>query len=301
MKSPAKVNLRLEVIGRRPDGYHDIQSVMVPVGLWDVLRIARAGEDGIRVSCTKADIPIDERNLAYRAALLIVRAAEARDGFHIHIEKNIPVGSGLGGGSSNAATTLMGVNSLLGNRFSLRELMGMAAVLGADVPFFILGQPALATGTGEKLEEFPLPKLWFVLVYPGISVSTRWAYENLNLWLTNPRVHNNMPPFPQEFNELDGFFQNDLEEPTMREYPVLEWIKKRLRSAGAVVSLMSGSGSTVYGVFVSRKHAAEAYGHLKGEFGGGDWEVFLAHSIGHGIQKGGQQHGNHRCKGFSCE
>lgn len=283
IKSPAKVNLTLEVLGRRPDGYHDVQSVMVPIDLSDILYLALTENKRIEVSCNRREIPVDERNLACRAGRLILEAIGKRLGLQIRIQKNIPVGAGLGGGSSNAAATLMGLNRLFAAHLTQSELMSMAIKLGADVPFFVLGRPALATGVGERLEVLAgLPRFWFLLVYPGIRVSTKWAYERLNLWLTNPSDHNiNMPAFPKDIGNLGCFLRNDLERPVLAEYPVLQLIKQRLLDVGATASLMSGSGSTIYGLFSARREARQAYEQLKREYSGKDWKVFLARSIGY--------------------
>ncbi|NIQ40235.1 MAG: 4-(cytidine 5'-diphospho)-2-C-methyl-D-erythritol kinase [Proteobacteria bacterium] len=280
--SPAKVNLTLEVLGKRADGYHSIRSLMVPIDLSDILYIALTGDDRVTVSCNRAEVPEDDKNLAYRAGLLIRQASGKRTGFKIRIEKKIPVGAGLGGGSSNAASTLLGLNRLLGARLTRSKLMALATELGADVPFFVLGRPALATGIGEKLEALVgVPRFWFVLVYPGINVSSRWAYERLNFWLTNPSDHNKMPAFSWDAKDLNRLLKNDLEEPVVKEYPVLERVKGRLLDVGAEASLMSGSGSTVYGLFSKKRRAEEAHDQLKNYFDEKDWEVFIARSIGH--------------------
>ncbi len=282
IKSPAKVNLTLEVLGRRSNGYHNIRSVMVPIDLSDILCIELTEDDRVRLSCSGMDIPQDEDNLAYRAGLLMLEAVGKRRGFQIQIQKTIPVGAGLGGGSSNAASTLLGLNQLLGAQLSRSELMRIAINLGADVPFFVLGRPALATGIGEKLETLDgLPRFWFVLVYPGIPVSSRWAYERLNFWLTNPGDHINMPAFFRDIRSLGRHMTNDLEKAVLEEYPILRWIKQRLLGEGAVASLMSGSGSTIYGLFSKRRAAEEAYEQLRKECNDRGWEVFLARSIGY--------------------
>jgi len=281
IRSPAKVNLRLEVLARRPDGYHDIRSVMVPVGLFDLLHIVLTEKEGIHLSCSQQDLPVDERNLAFRAGLLMLEAAGKRQGVEIRIEKRIPVAAGLGGGSSNAAATLVGLNRLLKTNLSRVDLMAMAGELGADVPFFVFGRPALATGIGGDLEQLTrLPRLWFLLVYPGISISTKWAYEKLNFRLTKRGDHINMPTFFWDIGNLAGLLRNDLERAVLQEYPVLEGIKKSLLRAGAVGALMSGSGSTVYGLFLAKEKAKDAYGELKEEFGKRDWEIFLTQNIG---------------------
>ncbi|NIO03845.1 MAG: 4-(cytidine 5'-diphospho)-2-C-methyl-D-erythritol kinase [Proteobacteria bacterium] len=282
VRSPAKVNLTLEVLGKRSDGYHNIRSVMVPIDLSDVLHITLTEDDRVQVSCDRAEIPQDEENLAYRAGLLVLKAIGKRRGFHIRIQKRIPAGAGLGGGSSNAAAALMGLNRLLAARLSRSEMMRIGANLGADVPFFVLGRPALATGVGERLEALHgVPRFWLVLVYPGIHIASRWAYERLNLWLTNPSDHIKMPAFSWNVSTLGRRLRNDLEKAVLEEYPVLEWIKQRLLSIGAAASLMSGSGSTIYGLFSGRREAEEAYDRLKRDFDDRDWEVFLAQSIGY--------------------
>jgi len=282
IRSPAKVNLRLEVLARRSDGYHDIRTVMVPIDLSDVLHIDLTQDERTEVSCGRADVPVDESNLAYRAGLVVLRATGKRKGFHIRIDKRIPVGSGLGGGSSNAASTLLGLNRLLGDPLTHTDLMKMATKLGADVPFFVLGRPALATGIGERLEALDgLPRFWFFLVYPRIHVSTRWAYGRPNLWLTNSRDHINMPPFSWDISDLGQLLRNDLEKAVIEEYPILRWIKQRLLDVGAAGSLMSGSGSAVYGLFFGREEAERAYHRLEEEFKEKEWEIFLAQSIGY--------------------
>jgi len=255
---------------------------MVPIDLHDTLHIALTENDGIEVSCSRAEVPVDDRNLAYRAGLRILEKTRKRKGIEIRIEKRIPVEAGLGGGSSNAASTLLGLNRLLGTGLSRGELMAMAKELGADVPFFVLGRPALATGIGETLQELAeLPSFSFLLVYPGIRISTRWAYERLNLWLTNPREHINIPAFSWDISNLDLFLRNDLENVVIGKYPVLRSIKETLLTLGAAGSLMSGSGSTVFGVFLAWQEAEQAYEKLKKEFEGREWEVFLVRSCGH--------------------
>jgi 4-diphosphocytidyl-2-C-methyl-D-erythritol kinase len=202
-------------------------------------------------------------------------------GFQISIKKRIPVGSGLGGGSSNAASTLLGMSQLMGAHLPRSDLMRMALELGADVPFFLFGRPALATGIGEHLEPLAgVPRFWLVLVYPAICISSQWAYGRANLWLTNPRDHINMPAFSWDFGGLHGILENDLERVVVEEYPVVQFIKQRFLAVGAVGALMSGSGSTVFGLYLSRRHAHQAYHQLRREFKGRDWEIFLSRSAG---------------------
>ena len=171
---------------------------------------------------------------------------------------------------------------LLGFPLTQTDLLKLAPEIGADVSFFVYGRPAVATGVGERLEPLTgLPRFWFVLVYPGFGVSTQWAYKKVNLWLTNINNHISMSAFPYDISNLGEFFVNDLEKGVEEEYPVLRWIKNRLLAVGSAASLMSGSGSTVYGVFLRRDRAQRAYHQLKEEFERRGWDVFIARSIAH--------------------
>ena len=187
LRSPAKVNLRLDVLYKRNDGYHEIRSVMQEIDLCDEVTISLGGSK-LKVSCDDRETPEGTENLAHRAARNILRRFKIDVGIDIFIEKRIPVASGLGGGSSNAAATLMGLNKLLRLRLTKKELMEMGTQLGADVPFFIFGRRALVTGIGDRLRKIELPSpLWTVLVNPNIRVSTAWAYKNLNMGLTKKK------------------------------------------------------------------------------------------------------------------
>ncbi len=273
--SPAKVNLTLRVLGKRADGYHDILSLMQRISLCDEMLFSPTA-CGIVVRCPDSSLPEDGGNIAYRAAAAFLSRTETPSGVEITIRKKIPVAAGLGGGSSNAATTLMALNEIAGNPLTRKELMTMGAGLGADVPFFIFGAPAWASGVGDHLiEAAPLPPLWFVLVNPGFPVSTKMVYENLTLGLTNQAISYSIPRF-STLEELIGGLTNDLEKVTLRRHPVLDHIKTLLFENGARGALMSGSGPTVFGIFPDAESALQAEKNL-GQ--GNRWSVFGAHSL----------------------
>jgi 4-diphosphocytidyl-2-C-methyl-D-erythritol kinase len=253
-RAPAKVNLYLRILARRPDGYHDVETWMQKLDLSDRITLTRRDVPGITLRCPGADdLPADQTNLAWRAAHAFFSASRFRMdcGVDIVLEKNIPVAAGLGGGSSDAGTVLKGLNILFGNEFSEDMLLDIGGRLGADVPFFITGHKAvLATGIGDKMEPVrSLCTCTFLLVNPGFAVSTRWAYQNFAL--TRDAKNSTLPGFrmldPDVF-PLTGM-TNDLEKTTIGRYPEIAEIKKKLLSAGAAGALMSGSGPTVFGVF----------------------------------------------------
>jgi 4-diphosphocytidyl-2-C-methyl-D-erythritol kinase len=278
--SPAKVNLRLEVLRRRADGYHEIRTLLQRISLSDRLRISLKGEEGISVIADSPRVPVDEGNLAFRAALSLLEEVEVRAGIELHIQKKIPISSGLGGGSSNAASTLMGLNGILKLNFSKERLMEMGARIGADIPFFILEKTAIATGIGEKLQPVEIhPSIWFVLVNPGWEVSTRWAYEGLNFKLTKRSIYITLPAFFDDIGQVARILYNDLESVTITAYPEIDGIKGELLSQGAVGSLMTGSGPTVFGLFPHKRAAESAYRKLNAKYGERGWGVYLAKCI----------------------
>ncbi len=274
--APAKINLYLQVCGRRADGYHDLGMVMQCVSLYDRLEIALKGEPGVRVVCPGLPMPEGEENIASRAARRLLQLAGKEVGVEICIEKQIPVAAGLGGGSSDAAAVLMALNQMLGLHLDRKVLMAEGVQLGADVPFFLFQQSAWATGIGEVLKPFHLPPAWYLLVNPGLAVSTAWVYRNLGL--TSPGPAAKMPGFPKAIAGLAGLLHNDLERVTVGRYPLLSAIKEQLLAAGAAGALMSGSGPTVFGVF-AREDAARQAGT---EFAQAhpDWRIFVAQPIG---------------------
>ena len=258
--SPAKINLFLKVTGERPDGYHDLVTLFCGIGLYDRI-VMRPGVASISVACAFPDVPEDSTNLAARAADLFYTRYDTSDRVAIKIEKKIPVGAGLGGGSSNAAAVLTGLNGYYGHPFSSEELICMGASIGADVPFFVFGKPALAEGIGERLTAFPGLGRWAVVViYPGFGISTASVYKKLNLGLT--KCKNQLKPF---FLKQNGFLPaqdlfNDLETVVIPQYPEIAAVKKKLLESGAQGALLSGSGSSVFGLF-SDAEAARAVGN----------------------------------------
>jgi 4-diphosphocytidyl-2-C-methyl-D-erythritol kinase len=278
IQAPAKINLFLKVLNRRPDGYHAIESMMQKIALFDVLHLAKEGKS-IVLSCTDDRIPAGRENLVYRAADAFFHAAGKTPCVRIDLEKNIPVAAGLGGGSSDAAAVLLGLNSLFGAGFGDGHLADIGLKLGADVPFFV--QPssaALTTGIGENLHRCePLAGYWIVLVNPGFPLSTKWVYENFPLTsCSNPYIlapgrkrPGNISAIPVDLLEVLG---NDLEAVSINRYPEIGEIKQELKKTGAVAALMSGSGPTVFGLFPGREEAQIGFARFAGKYGG---NVFL--------------------------
>ena len=270
LTSPAKVNLSLTVLGKRPDGFHDIHSIMQPLTLSDEIDLVLTGGDAVTVTCAHPGVPTDERNLAHRAATLFQRETGRRCGVAIAIHKRIPVAAGLGGGSSNAATVLMGLDRLLGTACGEERLREMGARLGSDVPFFILRSSAIARGRGEVLEKITLPPYWYILYNPPFAVSAAWAYENLNLTKSSSDIKIPNSEEVRGIGERMGdFLRNDLEKAVLEAHPELKEIKDLLHGAGAGGELMSGSGPTLFGLFFDEKSARSAFEKLKSARGDG--------------------------------
>jgi 4-diphosphocytidyl-2-C-methyl-D-erythritol kinase len=259
IKAPAKINIRLKVIGKRPDGYHELVSIMAPVEIFDVLNLTASPGGGVGISCKGRDIPGDETNLAYRAARDFLSYAGISDRISISLLKNIPVAAGLGGGSSDAASVLLGLNAMYSTPLSEPELHRLALALGADVPFFIKGVPSLATGVGEILEPIlNWPEAWYVIITPPLQVSTAWVYGNLKLELTSGEYDYIVKILKNDTFTISTLLENDLERVTTASFPIINTLKKLLVDAGAEGAIMSGSGPSVFGVFASREKAESA-------------------------------------------
>ncbi len=279
---PAKVNLFLRILRKRPDGYHEIYSLLQSLSLYDELTIyVGSGTGEITLETDSALIPVDSSNLAYQAAELFLKSTGLTGkSIYIKIKKVIPVGAGLGGGSSDCAGVLMALNKIFSTGLSHKSLMDLGASLGSDMPFFIMQKPAIATGRGEALKEVQLPPLYYVLINPGFSVSTKWVYENLSL--TNTVEDNMLFNSNRFFKSAKGLYEwlkNDLEAVTCAKFPEILDIKKALLESGAEVALMSGSGPTVFGLFRVKDAAEQAFALMKERFAKRDFPIFFANGL----------------------
>ncbi len=277
--APAKVNLYLRITGRRDDGYHLLDTLMVPISLGDDVDITRV--DGpprsVTIHADAPDVPLGEENTAFRAARAFQERTGRDDPVAITIRKRIPIGAGLGGGSTDAAAVLRGLNDLLGAGLSTEALMAAALSVGADVPFFIRGEAARARGIGEELSPAgPLPRLAMVVLFPNLPVSTAWVYRNFRFKLTKPTNNNNLFEKLDTPEEVAQVMVNDLETVTIGRYPSIARLKDRLNASGAIGSLMSGSGSAVFGLFAGEADASKAFAGFDGEK---DVRAYLAFSL----------------------
>ena len=275
VKARSKINLMLNVVGKRSDGYHNVDMIMQTLDFGDIVYVDRIFS-GIEISGT-GNVPYDETNLAYKAAKLFFDVASVRGGAKIHIEKNIPVCAGMAGGSTDAAAVMCALNELYGKPLSAKVLTKISAKLGADVPYCISGGTCRAEGIGEILTSLkPLGKVWAVVVKPCISISTPWAYSSLN---------HEIMPHPDtakavnllnegKRKELYAIMGNSFEQSVFQKYPEIQSIKEKLTELGADGALMSGSGSTVFGLFENEPDAKKAYDYFKDKYK----EVFLTHT-----------------------
>jgi 4-diphosphocytidyl-2-C-methyl-D-erythritol kinase len=282
--SPCKVNLLLNILGRRPDGFHELETVFHPVNLCDHLGFTRSGA-GLQLTCSDPTLPTDASNLVHRAATKFFEATGIRDGVRIHLEKHIPMAAGLGGGSGNAATTLLGLNELFDRPLNESQVHAIAATLGSDVNYFLQRKPAMACGRGEKVEpldDFPaLRGACFLLIHPGFGISTPWAYRELARF---PTALNGKPGRArklisllqtQDLETAGGEFYNSLEAPALEKYPVLALYQEFLRENGAAATLMSGSGSTTFALFRDQSSATAVRENFKAKFGAAGWTAVV--------------------------
>ncbi len=270
--SPAKINLFLKITGKRPDGYHDLVSLMCCVGLYDTVSLT-FGVKETSVSCFHPDVPEDETNLAFAAASLFFNTLNINQGVKISIEKQIPVAAGLGGGSSNAAAVFLGLNRHYGYPFSPDKLISMGLSIGADVPFFIFRKPAIVSGIGDKLKAYQgLESFKILLVFPGFSISTAKVYKNLNLGLTNCKKKLRSFLLSKRSFDPGCHLCNDLEPTAASMYPGISTVKEALLRHGALGALVSGSGSAVFGLFLDSDKALKAYRALAGN---DKWQLYL--------------------------
>ncbi len=280
LESPAKVNLRLEILKKREDGYHELRTIFQKISLHDTLRLSLRRKRGISIVADHPKLPVGKNNLVYRAAESMLKVSTDTGytgGVDIEIKKRIPLGAGLGGGSSNAAATLRGLNRLLGIGLSKKELMGMGLEIGADVPFFFIDGSAIGSGIGERLKKVELPNLWYILIYPNFEVSTRWAYGNFVL--TREQFHLNLHGLPKTPEGISRILLNHLEAVVSGKYPEIGLMKEMLISAGALGALMTGSGPTVFGLFDKESSSAAAYGSVRKMAKKRGWAIFKAHSL----------------------
>lgn len=273
----AKINLGLDVLGKREDGYHEVRMIMQTIRMYDQLDMRKSVEPGIHLTTNKKYIPVDENNLVWRAAKLMMDTCGIMEGVSIHLHKVIPVAAGMAGGSSDAAATLVGMNRLFHCGLSKEKLMELGVQIGADVPYCVLRGTALAEGIGEKLTVLPpMPDCWILIGKPGISVSTKYVYTTLDL--NTDTVHPDIDGMKKalEDGNLYGITErmgNVLQDVTIPAYPEVERIKEQMKALGAVNAMMSGSGPTVFGIFDNEEKAQEACQKLRES--GSCQQVFL--------------------------
>ena len=289
LKAPAKINFYLDVLGKREDNYHQIESVVQSISFYDILHFEKI-KRGIQVICSDPHLPEDKDNLVYKASELFFNLTHLTPGVKIIIQKKIPVGAGLGGGSSDAATTLLGLNILFDTRIPLSYLMNCSSRLGTDVPFCLMRGTALLRGKGEKV--YPLPSIkegWVVLVYPNIPISTSWVYSRISCKLTDKRPTDklNIEDLKKRiiFKQLKGIKDllfNKLEEVVIEEFPLIKEIKDEFKKRGAEDVLMSGSGSTVFALVEDKEKAKKLKTELQKR-----GEVYLAQPVDEKVFQGG--------------
>ena len=272
--SPAKVNLFLKVLSKRPDGYHNLVSIVDIISIYDVIRLGEASGPEVLVTDDRGVLPVGPANTIYRAIMLLKERYGIGAGVTARVEKHIPLGSGLGGGSGNAATVMKALARLWGLPAEPVELAELGRRVGADVPLFLHGKSCVMRGVGDTISPLELPVMWYVVVYPHVLLSTRDVYNALRIVLTKGE---NEVKFSGKFSrasDIADILENDLEEVALLKCPEIKTIKERLKEVGALGSLMSGSGSAVFGIFEDERSARKA-----SELVGGLGSVFIAHSV----------------------
>ena len=273
LKAYGKINLGLDVLRRRDDGYHEVRMIMQTVGIYDRIDLIYKETPGITVETNLYYLPDNENNLVYKAAKLLMDEFHVQKGVHIRLRKYIPVAAGMAGGSSDAAAVLFGVNKMFSLGLTTEQLMDRGVKIGADVPYCVMRGTALSEGIGEILTPLPVPPQCQVLIAkPGISVSTKFVYENLHANELRPEQHPDIDGMMEAIKQKDLYgiadrFGNVLENVTIPAYPVIQEIKDLMLEQGAIGALMSGSGPTVFGLFTNPEAAAKAHEEMR--FGAG--------------------------------
>lgn len=267
LRAYAKINLGLDVLRRREDGYHDVKMIMQTIQMYDMLEMEKSEQPGIHLTTNLSYIPVNENNLVYKAVKLLMDQYRIEEGITISLNKFIPVAAGMAGGSSDAAAALVGVNRMFQLGLTRQQLMKLGVKIGADVPYCVMRGTALAEGIGEKLTALPpMPQCYVLIGKPGINVSTKFVYTNLNL---GPDTHHpDIDGMIQALQDRDLYgitdrMENVLESVTIPAYPVIETIKNHMKAHGAVNAMMSGSGPTVFGIFDDKEKAEYACEKLK--------------------------------------
>lgn len=267
LKARAKINLGLDVLGKREDGYHEVRMVMQTIGIYDRLILTKIPEEEIRITSNLAFLPVNENNLIYKAIKLLKDEYHFPGGVSVDLNKFIPVAAGMAGGSTDAASTMFGVNRLFGLNLSMGKMMELGVRLGTDVPYCVMRGTALAEGIGEKLTRItPVPHMWILIAKPQINVSTRLVYEQLDMGgiQKHPDIDGIIRAIEaQDVVRIAQSMGNVLENVTVPLYPVIETIKQDMLSHGAINAMMSGSGPTVFGIFPDEQTTLACQAFLK--------------------------------------
>lgn len=280
--SPCKVNLLLNTLGKRPDGFTELETLFFPVPLFDELQLTTGGPPGIRLTCSHPELPTDHTNLVHRAASAFLNSTAIRDGVQLHLEKRLPLAAGIGAGSANAAHTLLLLNQAYGHPLAHPQLDALAAALGSDVNFFLQPNPAIGLGRGERIE--PLSPfqafrgMALLLFHPGFGISTPWAFKELSTQFPDAlngkpgRAHALAKALQAPSPQTSGVqLYNALELPALKKYPILRLYQEFLREHGAWATLMSGSGSTTFGIFENLAQAQATTDGFRATFGNEGW------------------------------